>query len=98
MAKYVKSDNYYSLKFRSLKPEQKTELDYEQLRQVQYNPVNCEAVKFSSSGTLPDATECSGPGTGAVTRTDIEFGGDVMRRRESSSSSVCCGLMDPRVN
>ena len=43
---------------------------------MQYNPVNCESVKFSSSGTLPDATECSGPGTGAVTGTDIP-GGDV---------------------
>ena len=65
---------------------------------MQYNPVNCEAVKFISSGTLPDATECSGPGTGAATGTDTKSGGDVMTRWDSSSSSVCCELMDPRLN
>ena len=60
--------------------------------------MNCEAVKFSHSGTLPDATECSGPGTGAATGTDIKSGGDVVTRRDSSSLSVCCGLVDPRLN
>ena len=65
---------------------------------MQYNPVNGEAVNFSSSGTLPDATECSRPGTGAATGIDIESGGDVMTRWDSSSLSVCCELMDPRLN